>query len=115
VEFDKVHSAAYSTRIGTIADRKFEDNLSLSEKKDRLSALDSMQKEIQTKINSNLLGETTEILVEGIKNGKMFGRNRNDKIVYIENELNNGLVVGTLKNVKITKASPWSLTASLDD
>jgi len=54
-------------------------------------------------------------LVEGIKNGKMFGRDRNDKIVYIENEENNKLLVGTLKNVKITKTSPWSLTASLDD
>ena len=115
VEFNKVHSAAYSSRSGTIADRKFEDNLSLNEKKDRLRALDNLQKEIQTKINSNLLGKTTEVLVEGIKNGKMFGRDRNDKIVYIENEENNKLLVGTLKNVKITKTGPWSLTASLDD
>ena len=45
----------------------------------------------------------------------MFGRNRNDKIVYLENELNNGSLPGTLKNVKITKTGPWSLTASLNN
>ena len=115
VEFDKVHSAAYSTRKGTIADRKFEDNISLSEKKDRLSALDTLQKEIQTKINLKLHGETTEILVEGVKNGKIFGRNRNDKIVYIEDEVDNKSLVGTVKNVKITKTGPWSLTGSLSN
>ena len=115
MEFDKVHSAAYSTRKGTIADRKFEDNISLSEKKDRLSALDTLQKEIQTKINLKLHGETTEILVEGVKNGKIFGRNRNDKIVYIEDEVDNKSLVGTVKNVKINKTGPWSLSGSLSN
>ena len=85
----------------------------MSEKKDRLSALDTLQKEIQTKINLKLHGETTEILVEGVKNGKIFGRNRNDKIVYIEDEVDNKSLVGTVKNVKINKTGPWSLSGSL--
>ena len=42
-------------------------------------------------------------------------RNRNDKIVYIEDEVDNKSLVGTVKNVKITKTGPWSLTGSLSN
>ena len=58
IRFDKVHSAAYSTREGTIADRRFEDDVPIQEKKARLRAIDEAQADIQADINRELLGRT---------------------------------------------------------
>ena len=43
IRFDKVHSAAYSTRTGTIADRKMVDDIAEDTKKDRLKIFYSTQ------------------------------------------------------------------------
>ena len=84
IKFDKVHSAAYSTRKGTIADRKMIDNVPEEIKKDRLRQINDEQEGISTEINSRVLGECHEVLVEGTKDGRWFGRNRNDKLVFFD-------------------------------
>ena len=71
IKFDKVHSAAYSTRKGTIADRKMVDNVPAEIKKDRLRQINDEQEEISTEINSRVLGECHEVLVEGTKDGEL--------------------------------------------
>ena len=106
VKFDKVHVAAYSERPGTIASRKLPDTLSYDEKKLRLSTVEQMQERIVGKINEKLLGETVEVLVEGHSKGKWKGRNRNDKLVFFEDDR---LLQGKVVNVHIDKTSPWSL------
>ena len=106
IRFDKVHSAAYSTREGTIAARRFEDDVAAEDKKARLRAIDEAQAAIQAEINGDLLGRTVEALVEGIKNGKAYGRSRNDKLVYITDESDR---VGDVISVKIDRTGPWSL------
>ena len=106
IEFDKVHTAAYSTRPGTIADRKMPDDVPQEEKAHRLKTLDQVQEGIQTQKNSRLLGETVEILVDGFKNGRWQGRTRNDKLVFFEDVRDR---FGELVNVKVTRTSPWSL------
>ena len=106
IRFDKVHSAAYSTREGTIADRKMEDDVPLEDKRARLKAVDELQAGVQAAINGRLLGRTTEVLVEGVKRGKAQGRNRNDKLVYIEGAEDK---VGEVVKVGVDKTSPWSL------
>ena len=65
VEFDKVHAAAYSTRPGTIADRRMADDVTPEEKSHRLKELDRLQAEILARNNAKLLGETVEVLVTG--------------------------------------------------
>ena len=106
VQFDKVHVAAYSPRPGTIAFRTMPDDVSQEEKAYRLHNLDEIQEDILTRKNSQLLGETVEVLVEGRKNGKWQGRTRTDKLVFFEDE---GDALGELMNVRITRTSPWSL------
>jgi tRNA-2-methylthio-N6-dimethylallyladenosine synthase len=108
VRFDKVHSARYSTREGTIASRKLIDNVPLEEKKDRLAQVDSLQKDIVTLINSKLLNSTQEILVEKFENDQWQGRNRNDKLVFFEREDSIDLIGKTVK-LEIDKTSPWYL------
>ena len=110
VRFDKVHSAAYSERPGTVASRKLPDTVSQAEKKRRHNHLDAVQCAIQTEKHANLVGTQTDILLEGRKRGRMFGRNRNDKIVYIDDAHENCAVrVGETITVNVTEASPWSL------
>ena len=110
IRFDKVHAAAYSTREGTIAARKLEDDVPADEKKTRLKEIEELQKGVQSQINAALEGETVEVLIEGTKDGKARGRNRNDKLVYIEDAAER---VGEVVDVEITKSSPWSLQGTV--
>ncbi len=108
--FDKVHAAAYSTRPGTIAARKMEDDVPLDEKKARLQAIEDLQEDIVTGINAGLMGQTMDVLVDGHNKGRWQGRTRSDKLVFFPGD--NGLL-GELVNVRIQKTGPWSLQGAL--
>ncbi len=110
IGFDKVHMAAYSTREGTIAARMMPDDVPSEEKQARLKRLEELQERIATQINAGLRGQTTEILVEGRKRGRWFGRNRNDKLVFFDDDADQK---GRVVSVKIDRTSPWSLQAIL--
>ena len=110
IRFDKVHAAAYSTREGTIAGRKMEDDVDPNEKKERLRAVEELQAEIQGEINRELHGRTVPVLVEGVKKGRAVGRNRNDKLVHLESGHDR---IGQVVDAKITKTGPWSLRGSV--
>ena len=110
VRFDKVHSAAYSEREGTIAVRKMVDDVSAEEKKERLRIIDELQEEILTEINAKLAGRTVEVLVEGRRRGRLFGRDRNDKLVYFEG---GDELVGEMATIGVDKTSPWALQGQL--
>ena len=106
LEFSKVHSAAYSTRPGTIAHRTMTDDVFAEDKKYRLKNLDLIQENILAKANAEILGKTVEVLVDGRHKGKWQGRTRSDKLVFIEDE---GDLLGQIMDVRITRTSPWSL------
>ncbi|MCI0790199.1 MAG: tRNA (N6-isopentenyl adenosine(37)-C2)-methylthiotransferase MiaB [Chloroflexi bacterium] len=113
IRFDKVHAAAYSTREGTIAARNMTDDVPYEEKRARLKALEALQEQIATEINAELLGREMDVLVEGRKRGKWFGRNRNDKLVFLDNADADTDMPGKMVRVSIYKTSPWSLQGSL--
>ena len=110
LRLDKVHCAAYSTRPGTIASRTMDDAIPEDEKTSRRQRVDRLQEEIQTEINSGLVGRYEEVLVEGRKKGKWQGRTRSNKLVFFEDEAYHQ---GRLVTVKIERSSPWSLQGSL--
>jgi tRNA-2-methylthio-N6-dimethylallyladenosine synthase len=110
IRFDKVHSASYSVREGTIAARGLDDDVPFAEKKARLRAVDEAQALILAEINGDLLAQTVEVLVEGEKSGRTHGRNRNDKIVYLDDGHER---IGELVQVRIEKTGPWSLGGTL--
>ena len=64
------------------------------------------QADIQTEINALLSGRTTDVLVEETSDGRARGRNRNDKLVYVEGA---GDRTGEVLAVKIDRTGPWSL------
>jgi tRNA-2-methylthio-N6-dimethylallyladenosine synthase len=111
IKFATVHVAAYSPRPGTAAARDLTDNIPLDIKKARLAEIERLQERVQGKMNSLLLGETVEILVEGRSRGKWYGRTRTDKLVFFRRDRD---YLGKLVSVKIDKTSPWSLQGKID-
>jgi tRNA-2-methylthio-N6-dimethylallyladenosine synthase len=110
IRFDTVHVAAYSPRSGTTAAQKFEDNISPGSKKERLNQVEITQAKIASEINSGLKGKIIEVLVEGIKNDKWYGRTRSNKLVFFESSNH---CLGRLLDVTIIKTGPWALQACL--
>jgi tRNA-i(6)A37 thiotransferase enzyme MiaB len=106
MRFDVVHVAAYSPRPGTIAWRKYEDNVPSDVKEKRRNKIEELQAGIASEINSQLKGKTLEVLVEGKKKEKWYGRTRSDKLVFFKDAADK---FGRLVKVKIDKTSPWAL------
>ncbi|MCJ7604617.1 MAG: MiaB/RimO family radical SAM methylthiotransferase [Dehalococcoidales bacterium] len=106
VNFATVHVAAYSTREGTVAAREMEDDVPAAGKKERLTAIERLQEEIQTERNARLLGQTVEILVEGRNKGKWYGRTCTDILVFFTGSRD---YTGQPVDIRIEKTSPWSL------
>jgi tRNA-2-methylthio-N6-dimethylallyladenosine synthase len=106
LRFDVVHTAAYSPRTGTKADLEFTDDVADDIKKQRLHHIESLQETIVSGINAGLTGTTVEILVEGRKNSKWYGRTYSDKLVFVTDCHD---LLGALIKVRITSVSPWAL------
>ncbi len=120
LRFDKVHVAAYSPRPGTIAWRHMEDTVPQEEKMRRLHAVEGLQERIGSEINARLVGTVQEVLLEGEKDGVLTGRNRGNKLVHARMEEGRGKkeegsrpIPGDLIEVRITKATAWSLQGEI--
>ncbi|MDD9995963.1 MAG: radical SAM protein, partial [Dehalococcoidia bacterium] len=111
VRFDKVHAAAYSTREGTIAARRMEDDVPAEEKKRRLTELETLQEGIAAELNAAFLGRTEQVLVEQVRGGRATGRNRNDKLVHFDTDSPDELI-GHEIDVRIDKTGPWALVGT---
>ncbi len=109
IRFDVVHVAAYSPRPGTAASR-LKDDVPPEEKKRRLKLVEELQEKISSEINAGLLGKEVEILVEGRRKGRWFGRTRTNKLVFFEDPEN---WQGQMVIVKVEEAGPWSLRGRL--
>ncbi len=110
LRFDMVHVAAYSPRLGTVAARRFEDNVPADVKHQRLRRIESLQKEVAGDINSQLVGACLQVLVEGTRRGKWYGRSRTDKLVFFSAEED---LTGQMVDVIIDRSSPWALQGHL--
>lgn len=106
IRFDVVHVAAYSPRSGTIAWRKYEDNVPPETKKERLKKVEQFQASVAGEINSGYIGKKVEVLVEGNKKGKWYGRTESNKLVFFQDDAD---CSGQLVKVNIEKTSPWAL------
>jgi tRNA-2-methylthio-N6-dimethylallyladenosine synthase len=105
-----VHAAAYSPRPGTGAFTRFADDVPHEVKLQRLHAIEELQAGIQAGINGELAGTTVEVLVEGMKAGKWYGRTGSDRLVFFRDDRD---CQGQLVEVGIKTASPWALQGTL--
>jgi tRNA-2-methylthio-N6-dimethylallyladenosine synthase len=108
VQFDDLFSFKYSPRRGTRA-AQFPDHIDEKVKQERLSILQTLQKEITIKKNQAFEGRVEEVLVEGRSKQSdqdVTGRTRSNKIANFEGDLS---LFGKLVPVRITRAYPHSL------
>ena len=108
IEFDDGYSFIYSKRPGTIASSEI-DNVSLEEKKERLSKVQNLLRKNSEKYLSQLVNTKQRILVEGkskkIK-GELYGRTFTNKIVHF---VASDEFLGKTIEVEILKANRSSL------
>jgi len=108
--FDIVHVAMYSPRPGTASARLWEDDVPTEEKKRRIHEVERVQARIAGEINAGLVGTRQEMLVEGRRKGKWYGRTRHNKLLFFESA---GELGGRVVNVDVTRGTSWSLQGSL--
>ena len=128
IRFDVVHVAAYSVRPGTVAAR-WEDDVPLAEKKQRLHAVEELQASIALELNRPYIGTVEEVLIEdtNYSHGRLQwkGRNRTNKWVFFpqpgeetpedgasqpdRTQASRVIQPGDLVKVRIERATAWSL------
>jgi len=110
LKMDVAHLARYSTRPGTVADRRMVDDVSDEEKWDRFRVLEELQESIAAEINGRYHGEIVEVLFEDKVRGRWRGRTPTNKLVFVESENN---LRGRVLPVSITWTGPWSMQGAL--
>ena len=117
IRFDVVHVAMYSPRQGTLS-YKWEDDVPLTLKKERLHAVEDVQQVIALELNQHLVGTTQEILIEERQiNGDSplwKGRTRSNKIAFFPATGEAAsLRPGASVAVQIDRATAWSLQGAM--
>ncbi len=110
LKLDVAHLARYSSREGTVATRRMDDDVSDEEKMRRFRMLEELQEKIVADINQKYLGRTVEVLFEEKVKGRWKGRTPTNKLVFAESDRD---LKGTVAPVTITWTGPWSMQASL--
>ena len=109
VQYDFSYMFFYSERPGTLAAKKFEDDIPLEVKKRRLQEIINKQQEISLNRNKLDLGQVQKVLVEGVSkrsDEKLQGRNSGNKVVIFPRE---NYKKGDYVNVKIEDCTAATL------
>ncbi len=104
----------YSERPGTLAARKYEDDVPEKEKKRRLSEIIRLQNQISYQHNQNDIGKTYEVLIEGDskKSSEDFkGRNSQNKVIVFPKR--EGYQPGDYVNVVVQDATSATLLGKM--
>ena len=111
LRLDVAHLARYSSREGTVATRRMDDNVTDEEKMRRFRVLEDLQEGIVGEINQKYLGEKVEVLFEEKVKGRWRGRTPTNKLVFVESDED---LRGRIASVTVTWAGPWSMQAALE-
>lgn len=109
VKFELVYSYYYSERPGTLAAKKYQDDIPEDVKKRRLAEIVELHRKHSLERNREDIGKVFEVLLESISqksDGHLFGRNSQNKGVVIPK---GNLQVGQYVMVKITDCTSGTL------
>lgn len=110
-QFDSAFTFIYSPRQGTRA-ADMDDQVDIDIKKERLSRLTDVQKEISGRKNLLFKDRIVEVLVEGASKNDpdtLSGRTRDNRLVNFKGDPK---LIGQLAHVKITNPKFWTLDGS---
>ena len=109
-QFDSAFTFKYSERQGTIASKKYPDDVPETVKTERIMRLNKIQHEITYKKNQTHIGQVHEILIEPVPQDKSsknsVGRTDTNKLVILSQ---NSYKMGDMVKVKITHTTPHAL------
>ena len=109
VRYDSAYMFKYSDRPGTVAHKRFTDDVEEAEKVRRLQEIIDLQRELSLESNQKDIGKTFEVLVEGESKRdktKYFGRTSQNKVVIFDKGDN---VKGSYIKVKIENCTSATL------
>ncbi|HEY5982309.1 MAG TPA: tRNA (N6-isopentenyl adenosine(37)-C2)-methylthiotransferase MiaB [Anaerolineales bacterium] len=109
LRLDVAHLARYSSREGTVATRRMDDDVPAEEKMERFRLLEELQEGIVGEINQKYLGRTVEVLFEEKVRDRWKGRTPTNKLVFMESGEN---LRGRVLPVHVTWTGPWSMQGS---
>lgn len=110
LRLDVVHVARYSPRPGTVAERRYADDVTEEEKMQRFRRIEQLQERIAAEINARYLGRKVEVLFEEQEKGRWRGRTPTNKLVFVESQAD---LRGRILPVTITWSGPWSMQGRL--
>lgn len=109
VKYDFGFMFAYSERPGTPAEKRMEDDVSLTDKKRRLNEIIQLQREHGLYRLKQFIGKTVEVLIEGSsKKSKAHWKGRNSQNAVVIFEKGNEQI-GDFINVKIENCTSATL------
>jgi tRNA-2-methylthio-N6-dimethylallyladenosine synthase len=110
LKLDVAHLARYSSREGTVATRRMNDNVTDEEKMRRFRMLEELQENIVADLNKKYLGQIVEVLFEEKVKNRWKGRTPTNKLVFVESDED---LKSKILPVTVTWTGPWSMQANL--
>ena len=109
-QFDFAYMYAYSERPGTLAAKKYADDISAEVKSRRLAEIIALQNKLSTENNKKEIGKTYKVLIEGFsKKSENDFKGRNDQNKTVIFPVNGNYKKGDYVNVLIEKTTTTSL------
>jgi tRNA-2-methylthio-N6-dimethylallyladenosine synthase len=115
VGYHSMFSFKYSPRPNTLAEKRFADDVSEDEKTRRIVALQARQREIQSRLNEQLVGRTFEVLVDAAsrkRDTELSGRTSQNVVVNLPGP---ATWIGRTMPVRIERAGPHSVWGTFDN
>jgi tRNA-2-methylthio-N6-dimethylallyladenosine synthase len=111
--YHSMFSFKYSERPNTLATKRMPDTVSEQEKTARIVALQSLQRDIQTRLHEQAVGTRLEVLIDSQsrrRGGEISGRSMGNIVVNLTAPADTQSWIGMTLPVLITRAGPHSLS-----
>jgi tRNA-2-methylthio-N6-dimethylallyladenosine synthase len=114
-KYDLSYMFFYSERPGTLAHRRYKDDIPQDVKKRRLAEIVETQNRLSKESNKKDLGKTFKVLIEGVSkksDGDWMGRTSQSKVIVFAKG-NSGLKPGDYVNVKVNDCTQATLLGEI--
>ncbi len=107
LKIDLIYVSKYSERKGTLAQKKFEDDIPKKVKEERFFRITELTKGISHEYNQQFRGKIVRVLVEKIRKGYATGKIPEFKFARFKAD--DPKLIGQYVDIKIDKCMEWSL------
>jgi tRNA-2-methylthio-N6-dimethylallyladenosine synthase len=109
VQYHSMFSFKYSARPNTLADQRLQDDVPEAEKTRRIVALQALQRDVQSELNRQLIGNEVDVLVDAAsrrRETEVSGRTTTNVVVNLPGP---AAWIGQIVRTRIERAGPHSV------